>query len=61
MSRRIMIIAGEASGDMYGGRLVRSLKEIVPDLTVYGVGGDAMAEAGVDLIVDIKDLSVMGI
>ncbi len=56
-----MIIAGEASGDMYGGRLVRSLKEIVPDLTVYGVGGDAMAEAGVDLVVDIKDLSVMGI
>ncbi len=56
-----MIIAGEASGDMYGGRLVRSLKKMVPDLIVYGVGGDAMAEAGVDLIVDIKDLSVMGI
>lgn len=56
-----MIIAGEASGDMYGGRLVKSLKEMVPDLTVYGVGGDAMAEAGVDLVVDIKDLSVMGI
>ena len=61
MSKRLMIIAGEASGDMYGGRLVKSLKEMVPDLTVYGVGGDAMAEAGVDLVVDIKDLSVMGI
>jgi len=61
VSKRLMIIAGEASGDMYGGRLVKSLKEMVPDLTVYGVGGDAMAEAGVDLVVDIKDLSVMGI
>ncbi len=56
-----MIIAGEASGDMYGGRLVKSLKEMYPELAIYGVGGNAMAEAGVDLIADIKDLSVMGI
>jgi len=56
-----MIIAGEASGDMYGGRLVKSLKEMYPELDIFGVGGNAMAEAGVDLIADIKDLSVMGI
>ena len=41
-----MIIAGEASGDMYGGRLVKSLKEMYPELDIFGVGGNAMAEAG---------------
>ena len=56
-----MMVAGEASGDMYGGRLARSFKELVPDISLFGAGGGEMRRAGVNLIADIKDLSVMGI
>ena len=54
------MVAGEASGDMYGGRLCAALREIAPDIELFGVGGDAMARSGVALISHISDLSVMG-
>jgi lipid-A-disaccharide synthase len=60
MPGRIMISAGEASGDMYGGRLVQSLRELDPDLDFFGLGGNAMSTAGVRLITHIRELSVMG-
>jgi lipid-A-disaccharide synthase len=56
-----MIFAGEVSGDMYGGRLAEALRRSGSDLSLSGVGGDAMADAGVMLITHIRDLSVMGI
>jgi len=56
-----MIFAGEASGDMYGGRLADALWKTGNDFSISGIGGDAMADAGVDLITHIRDLSVMGI
>ena len=56
-----MIVAGEVSGDMYGGRLARSLLELEPGTKLTGIGGDVMAQAGVELQVHISDLSVMGI
>jgi len=55
-----MIVAGEESGDMYGGRLVKALLELSPGVKVIGIGGDAMKGAGVDLLAHINDLSVMG-
>ncbi len=55
------MVAGEASGDMYGGSLARSFRDLVPGISLYGAGGDEMRGAGVNLIADIKDLSVMGI
>lgn len=55
-----MIVAGEVSGDMYGGRLARALLEMAPGTKLIGIGGDVMAEAGVELQVHISDLSVMG-
>ena len=60
MARSLMIIAGEVSGDMYGGRLARALLELAPGTRLTGIGGDAMAEAGVELQDHISDLSVMG-
>lgn len=56
-----MIFAGEASGDMYGGRLAEALKESGKNIHLSGIGGKAMEAAGVELIVHIRDLSVMGI
>jgi len=55
-----MIVAGEVSGDMYGGRLARALLDIAPGTTLIGIGGDSMAQAGVDLKAHVSDLSVMG-
>jgi lipid-A-disaccharide synthase len=56
-----MIVAGEASGDMYGGRLASAIQELAPGTTLTGIGGDKMAQAGVKLQVHIRDLSVMGV
>lgn len=56
-----MIIAGEASGDMHGARLSRSLKDLKPDVRIFGIGGKKMRAEGVDIIVDAETLSVVGI
>ncbi len=60
MSRRVMIIAGEASGDLHGSGVVRELKRLVPALEILGVGGDLMRQEGMELIYHIRELSFMG-
>jgi lipid-A-disaccharide synthase len=55
-----MIIAGEVSGDMHAARLVRAIHARNPAITFYGVGGEQMRAAGVDTIVDIGDMAVVG-
>jgi lipid-A-disaccharide synthase len=60
MSTTIMVIAGEVSGDMHAARLVAAVRERRPDITVFGVGGPDMRAAGVETLVDIKDMAVMG-
>jgi len=59
--RRILIIAGEASGDLHGSNLVRQMKALDPGLLFYGVGGRKMREAGVELAADIADMAVVGL
>ncbi|MFH2120876.1 MAG: lipid-A-disaccharide synthase, partial [Pseudomonadota bacterium] len=56
-----MIVAGEASGDLHGGNLVRAMHEIDPDLSFYGVGGKKMQAAGVELLADAADMAVVGL
>lgn len=58
---RIMIVAGEASGDLHGAYLVRAMKEMDPSLSFYGVGGEKMSREGVRLLADSSDLAVMGL
>ncbi len=50
-----MIIAGEASGDLHGGRLVQALLHENPTLDIFGVGGDHMAAAGMKLYYHINE------
>jgi len=57
----IMIVAGEASGDLHGANLVRAMHDINPDLYFYGVGGERMKEAGVSLTVHSSEMAVMGV
>jgi len=57
----IMIVAGEASGDLHGANLVRAMRDINSDLCFYGVGGERMKEAGVSLTAHSSEMAVMGI
>jgi len=57
---RIMIVAGEASGDLHGSGVVRELKKLSPDCDIFGIGGDKMQAAGMQLIYHVRELSVMG-
>jgi lipid-A-disaccharide synthase len=56
-----MIIAGEASGDMRAAGLARALKTLDPALTMSGIGGEFMRQAGVQCFTDITQLAVIGI
>jgi len=58
---RILISAGEASGEMYGAQLIEALRRQNPSLEFFGVGGERMRAAGCDTVVDAKDLAVVGI
>ncbi|MGB9596674.1 MAG: lipid-A-disaccharide synthase [Candidatus Poribacteria bacterium] len=58
---KIMLVAGEASGDLHCARLASKLKELCPSVMLFGMGGKLMSEADVEINYDISDLSVMGI
>jgi lipid-A-disaccharide synthase len=61
-SKRILIVAGEASADRYGARLVDRLRsQHGPDtLEFYGTGGDAMQRSGVHLLCHVRELAHIG-
>jgi lipid-A-disaccharide synthase len=58
--KKVLIIAGEASGDLHGSNLVNELKRQRPSLAVYGVGSRNMREAGVTMLADAAAISVVG-
>ncbi|MCC6744543.1 MAG: lipid-A-disaccharide synthase [Acidobacteria bacterium] len=60
-SLRVMIVAGEASGDRHAARLVDALRERVADLEVFGSGGDELAARGADVLVHARDVAIMGV
>lgn len=61
MSKRLLIVAGEASGDHHGARLLRELRKQVPEFVVYGLGGERMRQQGVELVADVSAISVIGL
>jgi lipid-A-disaccharide synthase len=58
---RVLISAGEASGEMYGAQLMEAMRRIDPSVEFFGVGGEKMRAAGCEIVVDSKDLAVVGI
>lgn len=58
--RRLYILTGEPSGEQHAAGVVRALKAMNPDLEVRGMGGDAMAEAGVKLVEHVRNTAIMG-
>jgi lipid-A-disaccharide synthase len=59
--RELLVVAGEASGDMHGARLIAELRRRVPDLATFGLGGDEMRAAGLDAVAHSSEISVVGI
>lgn len=57
---RYYILAGEASGDMHGARLVRSIKALDPGANIRAWGGPKMEKAGAEIIKDYSQLAFMG-
>jgi len=60
MKKNVLIIAGEASGDLHGAGLIRELKKINPDIEYSGVGGAKLKEEGINLLFSIEKLAFMG-
>jgi len=60
-TKTIMIIAGEASGDSHGAKLVESIRQKDRQIQFIGLGGDQIQKAGVTLYYHLNDLSVVGI
>lgn len=59
--REVLVIAGEASGDLHGAGLARALSVLRPDLRLVGMGGRQMQKAGVELLEDAESMAVMGV
>lgn len=57
---KILISAGEASGDVHAAAVTKALKKIDPSCEVFGMGGDCLREAGGEVLFDIKEHGVMG-
>ncbi len=55
-----MIVAGERSGDVYGGELARALRARA-GASIFGCGGEAMREGGVETVVDAREFAMVGI
>jgi len=58
---RVLLVAGEASGDLHGAALVQALRARVPDLDVAGVGGPRLRAAGMRALVETEHVATMGI
>lgn len=60
MNKNLMIIAGEVSGDLHGASLIEELMKLDGNLEIYGIGGDRMQTAGMNLIYHINRMAFLG-
>ncbi len=58
---RMLISAGEASGEMYGAGLIQELRRRDPSMEFVGVGGERMRAAGCRTVVDVREVAVVGL
>src|SRR5438034_845923 len=59
--RRIMIVAGEASGDLHGGDLAREILARDSNCEIFGIAGEKMRAAGVRAIVEMESIHGLGL
>ena len=58
---RLLVVAGEASGDLHGGALLQQLRSRLPEAQILGVGGERMRAAGLLQLADVRHLSAAGV
>jgi lipid-A-disaccharide synthase len=56
----LLVVAGEASGDLHAADVLRELRRREPGLRAFGMGGERLAEAGLQRLFDAREISVMG-
>lgn len=61
MNTEIMIVTGEASGDLHGANLLRAMRHRNPDLTFCGMGGSELASLGMEILFDARKVAVVGV
>ncbi|NNK95286.1 MAG: lipid-A-disaccharide synthase [Desulfobacterales bacterium] len=61
MTNEVMIVAGEASGDLHGAQLVTSMKILDPSLNFCGMGGCELQKAGVEILFEAGKIAVVGL
>jgi lipid-A-disaccharide synthase len=60
-SKKILMVAGEASGDLHGAHLMESIHRINPEIQFFGVGGEHLERNGMKILYPTHSLSVVGI
>lgn len=61
MNNKVMILAGEASGDLHGAGLVAAMLAKRPELSFFGMGHENLVAAGVNVLFDAKKIAVVGV
>jgi len=59
--KKVLMVAGEASGDLHGAHLVEAVHAIDPEVRFFGVGGQGLKRRGVELLYSSDSLAVVGI
>ena len=60
-SKKILLVAGEVSGDLHGSHLVQAIRSIDPEIRFFGVGGEGLEKVGMRILYPSQSLSVVGI
>ena len=60
-SKKILLVAGEVSGDLHGAHLMGAIQSLDPEIRFFGVGGEGMERMGLKLLYSSQSLSVVGI
>jgi lipid-A-disaccharide synthase len=58
---KLAVVAGEASGDLHASEVIRELKKLRPDLTMFGIGGDLLAAEGMEILHHARGMAIVGL
>lgn len=59
--RSVLLVAGEVSGDMHAAGLVRAVRQRDPTIRFFGIGGDELRAAGMEIVHEVREMAVMGL
>jgi lipid-A-disaccharide synthase len=59
--KHLLLVAGEVSADQHGGALLKEMRQLNDQYHVFGIGGEALAGEGMELLFHLKDLAFLGV